>query len=324
MRDNSSWYRFTQPAYPQKRLYCQPVKGITLTSPIAFESVELTAAEQSALANRANTIDYPALEQMHPVGSYQRDLPVSLARMIENAFDWEHLPFVHPGSFAAIALAGEGDWGWRAKVQLPGESGAAQLIELLVDRPANAWVTTVVEGPGAGIRIHTVATAREGGGIAIDVRFLLPARPDDAGQEAMVRAILESQYARLYDEDEALMVARQSALDRKSGQGGSAPASHDFGPEAQLARDRSHTFRLASGSFVARYLGGRWIAHAAICPHMLGPLGEAEPGHDGRIACPWHGYRFSLADGTEQHGRCGPLASPPGLALIDGNLVATA
>lgn len=295
-----------------------------MTSPIALESVELTAAEQSVLTNRATAIDYPMLRQMHTVGSYQRELPVSLARMIENAFDWEHLPFVHPGSFVAIALAEEGDWGWRAKVQLPGESGGTQLIELLVDRQANSWVTTVVEGPGAGIRIHTVATARAGGGIAIDVRFLLPACRDDAGQEAMIRAILENQYATLYDEDEALMVARQEALDRRSRRSGAGLARHDFGPEAELDRSRSYPFRLATGSFVVRYHGGRWLAHAATCPHMLGPLSDAAIAPDGRITCPWHGYRFSLADGAEQQGRCGPLARAPDLALSGGHLIATA
>ena len=37
-------------------------------------------------------------------------------------------------------------------------------------------------------------------------------------------------------------------------------------------------------------------AHATVCPHSLGPLEEAAL-EDGCVVCPWHGYRFRLADG---------------------------
>ena len=38
------------------------------------------------------------------VGSYVRDLGASVERLFENALDWEHLPHVHLGSFALIAV----------------------------------------------------------------------------------------------------------------------------------------------------------------------------------------------------------------------------
>ncbi|MFN4112532.1 MAG: Rieske (2Fe-2S) protein [Sphingomonadaceae bacterium] len=286
--------------------------------------MDLTPADRAAFAARTTAIDYPALDRAYCLGSYARVLPVSLTRMIENAYDWEHLPFVHPLSFAAIALLDEGEWGWRAKVALPSEADQTQLIELLVDREANAWVTTVIDGPGSGLRIHTVARALSDSQIVIDVRFLLPERPDEPAHEAMILGILQTQYTRLYDEDEALMVARQEALDQRKQRVAMAPSSHDFGAEATLDRDRPHLFTVSTGRFVLRHYRGRWVAHAAVCPHMLGPLSEADIGPDDLITCPWHGYRFALADGAEHRGRCGALAQSPKLALIDEHLIATA
>lgn len=286
--------------------------------------MDLTPAELATFAARPKAIDYAALETLPLIGRYRRDLPVSMARMMENALDWEHLPHVHPGSFADIVLAEGGSWGWRAKAKLPGGQGAEQLVELLLDAPGQAWVTTIVAGMGEGIRIHTIATQRAEAGIAIDVRFHLPAAPDTPGYGEMVLGVLRSQYTQLYDEDEALMVARQQALDGLTGRRvEAAPAVHDFGPEAALPRDKPHPFRLGSGAFVARYHEGAWIAHAAICPHMLGPLDQGAIRADGLVMCPWHGYRFSLADGGEVQGRCGPLPRAPELALVDDHLVAT-
>ncbi len=34
-----------------------------------------------------------------------------------------------------------------------------------------------------------------------------------------------------------------------------------------------------------------------ICPHMGGPLSQATVCEDATLACPWHGYRFSLESG---------------------------
>ena len=243
--------------------------------------------------------------------------------MMENAHDWEHLPFVHPSSFAAIAEVQSGGWGWRCKTALPNKAGE-QLIELLVDNARHYWATAVVAGPGQGTQIHTQASEHEDGGITVDVRFYLPQAPASGEQGAMILGYLQAQYATLYDEDEALMLGRQRALDQRRVHTGQGPRAHDFGREADLDRSRSHTFTLASGKFVARHHDGRWLAHAATCPHMLGPLYDAAIGPDGTIVCPWHGYRFGLDDGSEQLGRCGPLAPAPALALVDGHLIATA
>ena len=126
---------------------------------------------------------------------------------MENAHDWEHLPFVHPSSFAAIAEVQSGGWGWRCKTALPNKAGE-QLIELLVDNARHYWATAVVAGPGQGTHIHTQAREHEDGGITVDVRFYLPQAPASGEQGAMILGYLQAQYATLYDEDEALMLGR--------------------------------------------------------------------------------------------------------------------
>ena len=59
-------------------------------------------------------------ERMVPhVGTYRRELPVSIDRLYENAIDWEHLPYLHRTSFARIECQDAGSWGFRARVWPP-------------------------------------------------------------------------------------------------------------------------------------------------------------------------------------------------------------
>ncbi|GAA4643079.1 hypothetical protein GCM10023115_10390 [Pontixanthobacter gangjinensis] len=261
---------------------------------------------------------------LHYLGNYTRSIPVSLNRMMENAYDWEHLPFVHPSSFASIELIDQGEWGWRCKTGLPPAAGGGeQEVELLVDRPNHYWATTVLSGTGEGIQIHTQASDKgssDGRMIAIDVRFYLPQAPETAAQSAMILGYLQGQYKTLYDEDEALMSSRQQALDDRKKVSDDIPSSVDLGIEAELDRGKSHPVSLERGRFAVRHHGGEWIAHAAVCPHMLGPLGDAEIDAEGLITCPWHAYRFEIDGGAEQQGRCGDLLPPPPIRLVDGHL----
>ena len=71
------------------------------------------------------------------VGTYQRVLPVSLARMFENALDWEHLPHLHGHSFSAIELVAADRNGWRATVTL--DDGQTMVLDLTVT--PSGWVT---------------------------------------------------------------------------------------------------------------------------------------------------------------------------------------
>lgn len=269
--------------------------------------MQLAQADREAFSGRATTIDCSVTEKLHYVGNYVREIPSNLARMMENAHDWEHLPFVHPSSFAAIAEIESGPWGWRCKTALP-NNGGKQLIELLVDNENHYWATTVVEGPGQGTQIHTRASALDAGGIRVDVRFYLPQAPQSAEQGAMILGYLQAQYATLYNEDEALMLGRQAALDeRRALRSGKPVEVLDLGPEAALDRGAVHEGLLGREKVLVRYWQDRWIAHAARCPHALAPLAAARLDPDGGLTCPWHGYRFDLLTGTEGERRCGSL-----------------
>ena len=271
-----------------------------------MDLIEVTAADREGFFGRPTAIDYSVTGRLHSLGNYLRQLPSNLARMMENAHDWEHLPCVHPSSFAAISPVETGSWGWRCKTALP--AGDEQLIELLVDNARHYWATTVVAGPGQGTQIHTQASALDACRIEVDVRFYLPQAPQSEEQGAMILAYLQAQYATLYDEDEALMLGRQAALDeRKALRMAEPTAVLDLGPEAALDRKSVHEGMLGREKVLVRYWQGRWTAHAARCPHALGPLDAAEPDAAGRITCPWHGYRFDLVSGAEEQGRCGAL-----------------
>lgn len=281
--------------------------------------MQVAEADREAFSGRATVIDYAVSERLHFLGNYVREIPSNLTRMMENAHDWEHLPFVHPSSFAAITEVESGPWGWRCKTALP-NAGGEQLIELLVDNDRHYWATTVVEGPGQGTQIHTQASALDAGGIEVDVRFYLPQAPQSDEQGAMILGYLQAQYATLYDEDEALMLGREAALDeRKSLRALARAEVLDLGPENALDRNAVHEGMLGREKVLVRYWKDCWIAHAARCPHALAPLGEAEPDEQGGLTCPWHGYRFNLVTGQEEYRRCGPLPLFP-VSVDEGHL----
>jgi len=265
-------------------------------------------------------VSHLAPSDLHFLGNYTRALPVSLNRMMENAYDWEHLPFVHPSSFASIELIDEGEWGWRCKTNFPlAAGGGDQVVELLVDRASHYWATTVLEGTGEGVQIHTQAISKGQRAIEIDIRFYLPQAPETDAQAAMILGYLQAQYKTLYDEDEALMSARQSALDRKLADPAPAVSKTDLGIETELDREAVHSVDLEQGRFAVRFHDGEWIAHAAVCPHMLGPLAQGKI-EKGRVICPWHGYAFDLESGGELGQKCGALPDAPPLRVIDGHL----
>ena len=285
--------------------------------------MEIRPHDIARLRERNKHIAVDACQQLHYLGNYVRDIPSNLTRMMENAHDWEHLPFVHPSSFAAIEPVDTGTWGWRCKVELP-NNGGEQLIELLVDNDNYYWATTVVEGPGQGTQIHTQASDNDVGGITVDVRFYLPQAPEHEQQAAMILGYLQAQYATLYDEDEALMLGRQVALDeRRALRGADGRQSVDLGDEAALDRSKVHEANLGDTRVLVRHWYGEWTAYSARCPHALGPLDDVEPDVDGLITCPWHGYRFDLATGVEMHRRCGAL-SLYAVTIVDGRLLVQA
>jgi nitrite reductase (NADH) small subunit/3-phenylpropionate/trans-cinnamate dioxygenase ferredoxin subunit len=43
---------------------------------------------------------------------------------------------------------------------------------------------------------------------------------------------------------------------------------------------------------------GRYLAIDDLCPHMGASLGAGYLDEEGVVTCPWHAWRFSVADGT--------------------------
>ncbi|MEM9572367.1 MAG: Rieske 2Fe-2S domain-containing protein [Pseudomonadota bacterium] len=280
----------------------------------------LTQEEMSLSKARPNLVDHDAVPDLHYLGNYKRKLPTNMARMIENAYDWEHLPYVHASSFASIDLIDSGDWGWRAKIGLHG--GGYQLLDLRLDTARNYWVSTVYVGPGAGLEIHTQASSLSDDEIEVDVRFYLPAALPDASVEKDLHAVLAGQYRQLYDEDIGLMSGRQSALeDRSRWRAGEVESDIILvGSVSDLDRSGANMIETKTGRFCVRYWNETWIAHSAVCPHLLGPLGESAIDADGTVTCPWHGYRFDVATGENIGGQCKALTAAPSVCVQDGQV----
>lgn len=298
--------------------------------------------------NRSNEIDYSNLDSLTFLGSYQRVIPVNLNRMMENAYDWEHLPYVHAGNFSAIKLHSEGPWGWRAEVTLPNET--KQQLELLVDRQQHYWITRVLSGSGKGFEIHTQAMSlsveKLEPKIDVNVSFYMPSHfkfvfktlnlvrkmlpfyvykkgsamlgikgvEKSKHPRETVLAQLQSQYAVLYDEDERLMSGRQIALDRFKNHHNQGQMSElKLGDIDSLKQSLPHVFTIGKNRFCLNLWQGQWRLYSADCPHLHGPLEQADISDDGTIQCPWHGYQFDIRSGLNCSNEGGALVTPPKL-----------
>ena len=277
--------------------------------------------DKALCSDRANTVDHDRVAALHYLGNYTRTLPVSMARMMENARDWEHLPHIHASSFAAIEAIDQGHWGWRAKVAQPGEGAEDQLLELVIDYEQNYWATAILAGAAQGVEVHTRATEIAAQEIEIDVRFYNATElPEE--MSAIYLEVLQGQYATLYDEDVPLMSGRQQALDDQRQRRDSNAGSADIlvGEIEKLPRNAATVVDTPTGRYCVRYRDGQWLAHSAVCTHQLGPLDRSLLASDGSVTCPWHGYRFDIASGENLDGKCASLATAPQLEERSGKL----
>jgi len=283
--------------------------------------IRITAREEELCRDKSMIIDHCRTTGLQLLGNYRRKLPVSMIRMMENALDWEHLPFVHASTFGDIRCIAQGKWGWRAKVSQTAVGAEDQVIELLLDRDRNYWATSIVSGPGQGVEIHTQASSLSDLEIEIDVRFY---SSTEVAQNLLgiYFDVLTQQYALLYDEDVALMSGRQAALDDRErwAEAGSETIEILVGNVDMLAETGRCIVETASGRFCVRKFNDGWIAHSAICSHLLGPLGDSMINLDGTISCPWHGYRFDIETGENLDGKCRALQRAPRVRDVEGKL----
>jgi nitrite reductase/ring-hydroxylating ferredoxin subunit len=249
------------------------------------------------------------------VGTYRRLLPVSLERLYENALDWEHLPHQHAASFSAIDCLDWGAWGWRAAVV--DTRGRRSVIELSLDRDCRRWITRALDGHGAGGEIWTRAVPAPGGAaVEVLIDFFVPGVAES--ERARVGRAYADLYARLYDEDVAMMVERQRQLDRRLDRARDGERSLDLGARGEQTLPR--TVVLAGREFVLAEVDGALRAFPAQCPHMLGPLDGGDL--NGRVVtCPWHGDRFDVVSGDNLSGRLCRLSHLPEVVVDDAGRV---
>lgn len=250
------------------------------------------------------------------VATLERTIGASLERVWENVRDWAHLPWLHGRAFAQIECQGEGEWGWRAAVTYPGGKARSE-IELLIDAPAERYVTRVVGGAGVAGEIWTTLRERAARETDIVVEFCMPLEPGEEA-EAVGQGYL-TLYSMLWDEDEQMMQQRERELDRRSAAGGEDDRI-DLGPRDELLRRLPLEIE-AFGTRLRVYLDGDEPAvHGLVCPHLLGPLDD-DPAQPGELVCPWHGYRFDRASGRSCDGERFRVANPAKLTRDGEHMV---
>ena len=245
-------------------------------------------------------------------GRYHRRVAASVARIRENVLDWEHLPALHATSFAACELVDSDADGWRVRLVNAG-SATPQILKLYIAPDTSGYRVVTEAGPGATSEIRVAVTAVAPHLTDIDVDYHVPER--DPARLAMIGRGSGAIYERLWDEDEAMMVAREAALTPRP----RAPDRVDLGAEAALALPLD--FDCGSGRFRLVRHDGALMAHSRVCPHWRGPLVGAIDA-DGGLTCPWHGYRFDAVTGCSADGRGLQLAPAPHIVIEAGRVIA--
>ena len=249
-------------------------------------------------------------------GTYRRRVHASLERIWENVFDWEHLAHLHQDSFQACSLIDRGPWGWR--VELTPHGAASQTIELQASRADNRYISTTVEGAGVRTEIRVSLTPVAEHLVDVVVEFLLPeTRPD---RLAALGVAYTAAYARLWDEDEAMMQARENALSRRNRPDRSS-GPLDLGDERAVRANLPMQFKLGGMTYRLLAIEGSLVAHSTLCPHWFGPLDEAAE-IAGAIRCPWHGYLFDVESGACRTHSALKLAEAPQILLTEGRVTA--
>jgi len=234
------------------------------------------------------------------VATYERVLPVSAERIWENVLDWEHLPSLHRDSFASIRRIDSGDWGWTANVRGRGGDPREMTIQVVLEREQLRYVTATIEGPGKDTEIWTQLEPKGEHETGIRVEFLVPGVSPE--RRATLGDGYRALYAKLWDEDEAMMVRRAKLLGRLRAAKSAPGARIALGSLSELRARLPLVVEHAGWPYRVVDLDGALVAFSAVCPHSLGPL-EHVPLAGSTAECPWHGYRFDVKTGRSCDGR---------------------
>jgi nitrite reductase/ring-hydroxylating ferredoxin subunit len=232
---------------------------------------------------------------LNSVAVYRRRVRASLERIRENALDWEHLPWLHRASFSDR----------RARIGLqPAAEERWIELELRFEPSRRRYVSRTLEGSGKGTEIWTDLEPVDDAATDISVEFLVPGVTGAAAEG--LGAALTRLYTTLWDEDEAMMVHREGQLAarrrlRESGDGPQHVVLR-LGPLQEVLSRLPLGVELAGRDFQIVELDGELRAYSAVCPHMLGPLDQAEL-EGSCVRCPWHGYTFDVRSGQSAEGR---------------------
>lgn len=248
------------------------------------------------------------------VSVYRRTVAASMERVWENVHDWEHLPWLHNNSFSSIELEDAGAWGWRAKIGLQPPEAGEILLELVLEDSGERYVSRTLQGPGAGTEIWTRLTEEGEHSTRVEVEFHVPGVPPERAESTGAAFI--ALYTRLWDEDESMMAERSEQLQARAA---SAPPRQsevvqDLGSLAELRAGLPRVIEHGGHRFRVVEIGGELVAHAVVCPHLLGPLDSCEVAGD-RIRCPWHGFEFDIRTGRSSDGRGLRLRPAPCLKI---------
>tara|TARA_R110002072_G_scaffold20841_4_gene75183 strand:+ start:2252 stop:3052 length:801 start_codon:yes stop_codon:yes gene_type:complete len=236
----------------------------------------MTAQQTDALNRNPNKLD------MVRVATYERCINASIERVWENVLDWQHLPWLHDSSFDFVALDTAGDWGWRTWSN-PEKTG---YVELCVNREKSEYVARSYQNGEQISEIWTRLVPSQNK-TEIEVAFELPnVTPEKV---AKLGTIFVTLYSRLWDEDEEMMMLRETRLQQKFND--PAPTVLTLQKPLQLPL----TVSLGRGDWILGQDNDGLFVHSAICPHLLGPLERTK--NADRLSCPWHGYEFDVHSG---------------------------
>src|SRR5690349_16853880 len=164
--------------------------------------------------------------------TYTCEVRAGIERVWENVLDWEHLPALHEIYFNHVVLIEIGSWGWRVELTKAGTADRRMLLELQIDRAKSRYRVRTLAGEGTGTEIWTLLEPLGPERTAIEVRFYLPEhRPE---RLAALGEKYRSSYARLWDQDEAMMMRREALLARSRTRSGRSAASLRLGLLSEL------------------------------------------------------------------------------------------